>query len=126
MDLGASVRAVIAAGSTGGFVAINAAYQTDAAYSHYLDRVDVGDLVVNPSIQTAQIDTVIRTLPGVTDVVSDDVFYAAVGEYSSTDEALSSESADVSVFGWSTAGTCRPTASPTEPGPHHRAPTKPC
>jgi hypothetical protein len=91
--------AVIAAGSTGGLVAMNAAFQTDAAYSRYLERAEVGDLVVNPSIQTAQIDRVIRELPGVIEVASGDVFYAAVGEFSSVDEGLSSPTSAVIVSG---------------------------
>ncbi|MEJ7799036.1 MAG: FtsX-like permease family protein [Ilumatobacter sp.] len=91
--------AVIAAGSTGGLVAMNAAYQTDAAYSAYLERAEVGDLLVNPSIQTAQIDRMIRGLPGVTEVVSADLFYAAFGEFASTDEAQTIASAVITVFG---------------------------
>ncbi|MET0910680.1 MAG: hypothetical protein ABWZ99_14530, partial [Ilumatobacteraceae bacterium] len=90
---------VIAAGSTGGLVAMSAAAQTDAAYPGFLERAEVGDLLVNPSIQTAQIERVINDLPGVTDVVSDDLFYAAVGEFSSPEEALSSESSSITVFG---------------------------
>ena len=91
--------AVIAAGSTGALVAMNAAYQTDAAYSAYLERAEVGDLLVNPSIQTAQIDEVIRDLPGVTAVASADLFYAAFGEFTSTDGPESVASTAITVFG---------------------------
>lgn len=93
------VLAVVTAGTTGGLIAINAAFLTDVAYSRYLERAEVGDLLVNPSIQTAQIDTAIRGLPGVGAAASDDLFYAAVGEFSAVDEALASPTSSVTVFG---------------------------
>src|SRR5215218_5094565 len=89
---------VITFGSMGALLAINAASQTDSAYVRYLERSEVGDLLINPSLQTAEIDETIRSLPGVTDVVTDDLFYAAIGEYTSTGEAVE-DSTDVFVRG---------------------------
>jgi putative ABC transport system permease protein len=89
---------VITFGSMGALLAINTASQTDSAYVRYLERAEVGDLLINPSIQTAEIDETIRSLPGVTEVVTDDLFYAAIGEYTSTGEAVE-ESSDVFVRG---------------------------
>ena len=53
---------------------VGAAERTSTAYDDYLERADVGDLVINPSVSTRQISEVIAELPGVEHVSSDTVF----------------------------------------------------
>ena len=79
---------VVGFGGAGAMVALGAADRTAHAYDHYLERADVGDLVVNPSLNTADFDRVVRRLPGVESVTSDALLVATVdlGDLS-TDEA---------------------------------------
>jgi ABC-type lipoprotein release transport system permease subunit len=90
---------VLTAGLAGALVAVTTAARTDRAWDRYVARAEVGDLIVNPSIQTVEIGAVIRDLPGVTNVVTDDLLYAAVGRYSSVDDAIHAEAAFVRVGG---------------------------
>jgi len=75
------VAAVIVLGGAGALLAVETAQRTATAYSRYLDRADVGDLVINPSLATTQIDQVIRSLPGVREVTTDSLFLAGIGAY---------------------------------------------
>jgi hypothetical protein len=82
---------VVALGGAGAIVALTAADRTANAYPRYLDRAAVGDLVVNPSLNTADFDRAIRDLPGVRSVTSDALYVAGVdlGAGEGTDEAAS-------------------------------------
>lgn len=71
---------VVALGGTGMLVAAGAAQRTAGAYAAYLERAEVGEVVVNPSLNTADIDTAVRGLPGVRKVTSSVLFFASVGE----------------------------------------------
>jgi hypothetical protein len=62
---------VVAIGGAGALVSLGAAARTDTAYSDYLDRSAASDVVINPSLHTADIRDVIRDLPGVRRVTSD-------------------------------------------------------
>ena len=72
------VGLVVALGATAALAAAGAADRTAGAYDRYLDRADVGDVVVNPSLATRQIDEVIRDLPGVRSVTSDAFLFAGI------------------------------------------------
>lgn len=67
---------IVAAGGAASLVAFGAAHRTATAYSRYLDRAEVGDLVLNPSLNTVEIDAVIRSLPGVRSVHTDELLFA--------------------------------------------------
>ncbi len=69
---------VVAVGTTGTIVALDAADRTARAYADYLERSEVGDVVVNPSTSTREIAEVIRSHPEVDDVSSDVVFNATI------------------------------------------------
>jgi putative ABC transport system permease protein len=75
-----SVGLIVMLGATGAFVAVGAADRTSTAYSHYLERSDVSDVVINPSLSNAAIDTVIRDLPGVRSATRDVLFTAILGD----------------------------------------------
>ncbi len=64
---------VVAAGTAGMLVALGAAERTSTAYDRYVERADVGDLQINPSLPTKEIDAVIRSLPGVEHVTTHDL-----------------------------------------------------
>ena len=66
---------IVAIGTTGTVVALTTAHRTSDAYRAYLDRADVGDVVINPSTNTREIEEAIRTLPGVEQVTSDALFF---------------------------------------------------
>jgi hypothetical protein len=71
---------VVALGATGTLVAAGAVDRTAGAYDGYLERADVGDVLLNPSLVTAEVDEVIRDLPGVRSVTSDALFLAGIDE----------------------------------------------
>src|SRR5436190_6294161 len=71
---------VVAAGSAGMLAALGAASRTDTAYDRYLRRSDVGDLQINPSLSTPDIDRVMRSLPGVRAVSTHDLLNASSAE----------------------------------------------
>jgi hypothetical protein len=73
-----SVALIVALGGGGTLLAIESAERTSTAFPRYLERADVGDLLINPSLFTAEIDEVIRGLPGVRTVTSDRLFMAAI------------------------------------------------
>jgi hypothetical protein len=60
----------VAVGTAGTVLALATAHRTSTAYGDYLERANVGDLVINPSTNTAEIEQAIRTLPGVEQVTS--------------------------------------------------------
>ena len=59
------VALVVGVGGAATMLAIAAADRTATTYADYLDRSDVGDVVINPAMATQEIDAVIRNLPGV-------------------------------------------------------------
>ncbi len=59
---------VLAVGVTGTMLALAASQRTADAYGAYQRRADIGDVVINPSWATREIDSVIRSLPGVEQV----------------------------------------------------------
>jgi hypothetical protein len=61
-------------------VALRAANRTAGAYERYLDQADVGDLLIDAVLNTADIDAVLRGLPGVRQVTSDAIFLAGVDD----------------------------------------------
>ncbi len=65
---------VVAAGSAGAMVAFGSARSTATAYADYLRRAHVGDVVINPSLSSTDIDQVIRSLPNVEKITSDAMF----------------------------------------------------
>lgn len=56
---------VVAVGTAGTVVAVSASERTRHAYREYLERAEVSDVVINPSVADQGIDSVIRSLPGV-------------------------------------------------------------
>ena len=65
---------VVAVGTAAAMIALGAADRTRTAYPDYLQRAEVGDVVLNPSLSTNEIDEVIRNLPGVEAVTSSSLF----------------------------------------------------
>ncbi|MGH9245159.1 MAG: ABC transporter permease [Acidimicrobiales bacterium] len=76
----ATVAVIVAFGTTGALVALGAAERTANAYGRYLDRAGVGDVLINPSLLTADIDAAIRALPGVRSATSDAGFFTTIDE----------------------------------------------
>lgn len=74
------IALVVALGACGALVALGAAERTASAYARYLERSAAGDVVVNPSLATSEIDAVVRDLPGVRAVTSDSLFLAAIDD----------------------------------------------
>ncbi|CAN5660462.1 hypothetical protein BH20ACT2_BH20ACT2_23450 [soil metagenome] len=74
-----ALAVIVAVGTAGAIVAVGAADRTAGAYADYLERSEVGDVVVNPSTSTREIADVISRQPEVDDVTSDAVFNATVG-----------------------------------------------
>ncbi len=74
------LAALVVLGTTCTLVALGAADRTAGAYGEYLERAEVGDVVLNPSTYTAEIDRVIRNLPGVERVTSDGMFTATLDD----------------------------------------------
>ncbi|MCU1427279.1 MAG: hypothetical protein JWL83_1279 [Actinomycetia bacterium] len=71
---------VIALGLGVGMAALAAAYRTQHAYPDYVHRANVADLVINPSLLTADVDAVLRSLPYVRHVSSDSLFSFAIDD----------------------------------------------
>jgi len=71
---------IVATGTAGASIALSTADRTAGAYDEYLRRAGVGDVVINPSVSTREVDEVIRTLPGVERVTSDTVFIASLDD----------------------------------------------
>jgi hypothetical protein len=70
---------IVAAGATGALGALGAAERTATAYPRYIERANVGDLQINPSLSTAEIDSLIRSLPGVRSVSTHVLFNVEEG-----------------------------------------------
>jgi hypothetical protein len=68
------LAAVVFAGALGASTALAAADATATAFRTHLRQANVGDVVVNPSLSTKEIDAVIRSLPGVEHVTSSAAF----------------------------------------------------
>jgi len=69
----AGLAVLVALGLGVSLAAFAIAARTDRAYDQYLDRANVGDLVVNPSLNTARAAEIIADTPGVSNVTSDDL-----------------------------------------------------
>ena len=65
---------VVLVGVAGTVLAVDAAVQTSTAYRRYLERANVGDVLLNPSVKTTEVDAVIRDLTGVVQVTTDTFF----------------------------------------------------
>jgi hypothetical protein len=76
----AVIALVAALGATATFAAAGASNRTAHAYSRYLDRASVSDVVINPSLVSSDIDRVVRELPGVDSVATSALFLASVYE----------------------------------------------
>ena len=73
----AGIAVVVAIGATAALGAIVGAWRTDRAYPSFLERNQVEQLVVNPSIGSAEMDAALRRLDGVTAVHSDTLMIAS-------------------------------------------------
>ncbi|HWC12919.1 MAG TPA: FtsX-like permease family protein [Acidimicrobiales bacterium] len=71
---------VIALGIGTALASFSIAWRTDHAYTDYLRRAEVGELVVNPSLVTDRINGFVASTPGVLDTVSDALFVATPDE----------------------------------------------
>jgi FtsX-like permease family len=76
----AAVALLLTAGLGAGLVSIEIADRTVRAYPEYLRQPEVGNLVVNPSLDTAEAEAMIRTVPGVLGVASDSLLTVAVND----------------------------------------------
>ena len=65
---------IVLVGTTGTMLALGSAERTSEAFDRYLERANVGDVVVNPSVSSTEVDAIIRSLPGVTEVTSESLF----------------------------------------------------
>ena len=70
---------VVLVGVAGTVLAVDAAAQTSTAYRRYLERANVGDVLLNPSVKTTEVDALIRDLPGVVEVTTD-TFYTVTDD----------------------------------------------
>ena len=96
----AVIGLVAALGATGTLVAMGAADRTANAYSRYRERANVGDVTINPSLISRDIDRAVRTLPGVESVTSAALFAAADPEARpATDPASAAEQESVQLLG---------------------------
>ncbi len=71
---------IVGFGGTGALVALSAADRTAHAYGRYLEGADVGDLLINLSLNSTDMDAAIRALPGVRSVTSDALFVTSLDE----------------------------------------------
>src|SRR4051812_38654708 len=60
--------------------AFAAAYRTDHAYPDYLRRANVTDLIVNPSLPSAEFDRAVRALPHVRGAWTEDQLIGGAGD----------------------------------------------
>jgi hypothetical protein len=100
--LALAVLAVVTAlGTTATLVAAGASARTAGAYQAYRDRASVGDVEINPSLATTQIDAAIRGLPGVEAVTSDGLITAGIDDdpHPRTQDELDAEPIDYVVKG---------------------------
>lgn len=71
---------LVAVGVAGTGLALTAARSSASAYRDHLERAGVGDVLVNPVINSADVDAVIRTLPGVDEVTTSVVLTASADD----------------------------------------------
>lgn len=71
---------VIAIGMGVSVASFEAARRTERAYPAYLERADVGDVVVNPSLSTDRAEELIRNTPGIAAYTSDDLMLASLDD----------------------------------------------
>lgn len=71
---------IVTIGLGGALIALGAAERTRSAFTRYLDRADVGDVVINPSLMSTASDELIRDLPGVQSATRDALFLATMDE----------------------------------------------
>jgi len=92
---------IIAVGGAGTMVAVSAAERTSNAYADYLERAEVSDLVINPSISTRQIHDVIHGLPGIARITSDVLYVTTLdtGEPRTRQAIDENNGSDMFVFG---------------------------
>jgi predicted lysophospholipase L1 biosynthesis ABC-type transport system permease subunit len=90
----AAIAVVLALGLGSGLAGTEIADRTERAYPDYLRRAAVGDLVVNPSLDTTDAEEMMRTLPGVTSVASDSLLTVAVNDDESDNYLSARVSAD--------------------------------
>ncbi len=76
----AGVALVIALGLGAALASFSTAWRTHAAYPDYLDRADVSEVVLNPSLLTDRIQSVIASTPGVLRSATDALFLATPDE----------------------------------------------
>ena len=69
---------VVALGGGASITAAVAAHRTDHAYGEYMRDAAVGDLVLNPSVRTKEVDEAIRGFDGVETVRADTLLLASV------------------------------------------------
>ena len=74
------LAALLAIGLGVSLAATAVAARTERAYDAYLDRADVGDVVVNPALATRRAAAIIAETPGVRSVVSDDLLTATLDD----------------------------------------------
>src|SRR4051794_28388546 len=75
-----AIALLVVLGAGGSFVALGAAQRTRGAYADYVQRANVGDVVVNPSLSTTASDALIRSLPGVRDLTRDVLLDASLDD----------------------------------------------
>ncbi|MEO5843033.1 MAG: FtsX-like permease family protein [Acidimicrobiales bacterium] len=80
----AAVAVLLTAGLGAGLASIEIADRTQRAYPDYLRRADVGNLVVNPSLDTPEAEAMIRSAPGVVGVTTDSLLTVVVNDNEST------------------------------------------
>ena len=96
----AVIGLVAALGATGTLVSLDAGDRTANAYSRYRERANVGDVTINPSLISRDIDHAVRTLPGVESVTSAALFAAAdTGARPPTDPEAAAQEESVQVLG---------------------------
>ncbi|MEO8693933.1 MAG: FtsX-like permease family protein [Acidimicrobiales bacterium] len=76
----AAVAILLTAGLGAGLASIEIAHRTERAYPDYLRQAQVGNLVVNPSLDTAEAEAMIRSVPGVVGVTSDSLLTVGVND----------------------------------------------
>ena len=121
---------IVAVGGAGTMMAVSAAERTAHAYGEYLERAEVGDLVINPSMNTREISAVIHALPGIERITSDVLFQTTLdgGDPRTRQQVDQGGGSDTYVFGSSDGRYVdmdrpilvegrMPTGSNTEPQP---------
>ena len=83
-----ALAALVALSSLIAFLAIGTAQRTRDAYPSFLTQSRVGDLVINPSLVSTDIDRAIRDLPGVEAVATDGLLLATSIEPSLPDDVV--------------------------------------